>query len=330
MKRPLAGALLALALTGAQADNRFCGGAVAQTGEPTDLAHVVGDQTLEYMAEQPASLMVCSKGYLLEKCGDHETAMKVFDRCIAAGYIGAMIWKALMLQDGAGVAPDLAGAAELMRRAAQAGDSPYATLGKLHYASALHEGKGVARDEAEARRWFEAAAADGNPDAIEFLRTGYHVGDRDGRARGVGVPPLPVGAQPLPGDLLEAAAMPAPAPLAAASPGRAETRPVARRLADGPDLPAPPSSLPAQAPVAAAVTARAPVGQHLQRVVVEGPVEAAAVSGWLPVLLLAAFLSGLLRQWRPRRPVAASSLSVDPSPGAPVSPSATPFPARGV
>ena len=35
--------------------------------------------------------MVCSKGYLFEKCGDHATAMKIFDRCIAAGYIGAMI-----------------------------------------------------------------------------------------------------------------------------------------------------------------------------------------------------------------------------------------------
>lgn len=327
MKRPLAGALLALALAGAQADNRFCGGPVAQTGEPTDLAHVVGDQTLEYMAEQPASMMVCSKGYLLEKCGDHETAMKVFDRCIAAGYIGAMIWKALMLQDGAGVAPDPAGAAELMRRAAQAGDSPYATLGKLHYASALHEGKGVPRDEAEARRWFEAAAADGNPDAIEFLRTGYHVGDRDGRARGVGVPPPPAGAQPLPGDLLEAA-MPAPAALAAASPGRTDARPAARRLVDRPDLPAPPFSSPA-GPVTAAVTAPAPIGQHLQRVTAKGPAEAATASGWLPLLLLGAFLSGLLRQWHPRRQAAASR-PVDPSQGALVSPPANPFSARGV
>jgi hypothetical protein len=94
-----------------------------------------------------------------------------------------------------------------MRRAAEAGDSPYAVLGKLHYASALHEGKGVPKDEAAARRWFEAAAAEGNPDAIEFLRTGYHVGDRDGSTRGVGVPP-PVQASPLPGELQEQAARP--------------------------------------------------------------------------------------------------------------------------
>lgn len=327
MKRPLAGALLALALVGAQADaqadNRFCGGPVAQTGEPTDLAHVVGDQTLEYMADQPASMMVCSKGYLLEKCGDHETAMKIFDRCIAAGYIGAMIWKALMLQDGAAVAPDPAGAAELMRRAALAGDSPYATLGKLHYASALHEGKGVPRDEVEARRWFEAAAADGNPDAIEFLRTGYHVGDRDGRARGVGVPPPLAGAQPLPGDLLEAAAAPPSTPAGAAASGNRGATPVARRLADRPDLSPPPA--PAAAPAGVAAAAAAPVGQRLQPVVAKQAAEPQPAGGWLPALLLAAFLSGLVRQWRPRRgPVV--SLSVDSV----VAPAVAPLPARGV
>jgi len=211
MRRSFTAALLAMALLSgnAAANNLFCGGPVPQTGEPTDLAHVVGDQTLEYMADQPASMMVCSKGYLFEKCGDHATAMRIFDRCIEAGYIGAMIWKALMLQDGALGAPDLPAAAELMRRAAGAGDSPYATLGKLHYASALHEGKGVPRDVEAAREWFEAAAAEGNPDAIEFLRTGYHVGDRDGLARGVGSasPPV-VPAVPLPGELFEEGAVP--------------------------------------------------------------------------------------------------------------------------
>ncbi|WP_374244293.1 tetratricopeptide repeat protein, partial [Zoogloea sp.] len=242
MRYPMRAAMLALLLASGAATaagNLFCGGPVPQTGEPTDLAHVVGDQTLEFIAEQPASLMVCSKGYLFEKCGDHETAMKVFDRCIAAGYIGAMIWKALMLQDGAGVARDLPAAAELMRRAAESGDSPYAVLGKLHYASALHEGKGVPKDEAAARRWFEAAAADGNPDAIEFLRTGYHVGDRDGSARGVGTPP-PV-ALPLPGELQEAAA-----PRGERSPPAAFAAPLARRLTQAPA--AAPAQPPAPAP----------------------------------------------------------------------------------
>jgi TPR repeat protein len=155
-------------------DNRFCGGPAPQTGVPADLAHVVGDQTVEHALEKAASPGVCSAGYELAKCGDYESAYKIFDKCIAAGYVGAMIWKASALEDGAGgKTPDLVAAAELVRRAAMSGDSPYATLAKFHYARALYQGRGVPKDEIEAGRWFEAAARDGNPDAIEFLRTGH-------------------------------------------------------------------------------------------------------------------------------------------------------------
>ncbi len=248
------------------ASNQFCGGPVLQTGDPSDLAHVVGDQTLEALAEQPASMMVCSKGYLFEKCGDHETALRIFDRCIAAGYVGAMIWKALMLQDGAGTPRDLQAAAELMRRAAQAGDSPYATLGKLHYASALHEGKGVERNEAEARKWFEAAAAEGNPDALEFLATGYHVGDRDGQARGVGVAPPQAQTQVKTGPGPEAGVpLPLPAELREAGPVLARTlsqAPVPAQMQRAEALAPPPSAALGQA----SGVSPAPVGPHLQAV----------------------------------------------------------------
>lgn len=304
-------ALLLAAGPAAAAGNQFCGGPVPQTGEPTDLAHVVGDQTLEYLADQPASMMVCSKGYLLEKCGDHETAMKIFDRCIAAGYVGAMIWKALMLQDGAGVAQDLPAAAELMRQAAESGDSPYAVLGKLHYASALYEGKGVPKDEAAARRWFEAAAADGDPDAIEFLRTGYHVGDRDGSTRGVGVPP-PVGAGPLPDALRE------PAVRAVERLGTAA--PMARSLSHSPTSRPLPPPQPVRMPEQAAATAEppapaappVPAGLRLEPVVAAATAtgaESAPVSGLL-ALLVAAFAAGAIGQaWRGRRVLSSAVFS---------------------
>jgi TPR repeat protein len=45
----------------------------------------------------------------------------------------------------------------------------------------------VDRNEAEARRWFQAAAAEGSPDAKEFLATGHHTGSRNLRGEGVGV-----------------------------------------------------------------------------------------------------------------------------------------------
>lgn len=176
-----------LALPAFAGSNPFCGGP-AKGGEPSDLENVVGDQTLEYAARQPASMLTCAQGYLLEKCGDHETAGKVFDKCIAAGFVGAMIWKALLLEEGDGVEQDLTAATRLMQRAANSNDPAYGPIGMLHYATALHQGKGVARDEVEARRWFERAAAAGNEEARDFLRTGYHTGSRGFDTLGAGRP----------------------------------------------------------------------------------------------------------------------------------------------
>ncbi len=155
-----------------------CGGPPTENGEISDLS-------MEYWVHQPASSTMCAYGYWAEKCGDHATATAIFDKCIDAGFVGAMIWKALMLESGSGGDIDEAGSAELMRRAAHSTDKEYATLGKLHWATALYLGKGVERDEAEAMKWFREAAAEGDPDAQEFLATGNHTADRDLQARSV-------------------------------------------------------------------------------------------------------------------------------------------------
>ncbi len=160
----------------------FCGGPPA--GEEDG-----GGLSMQALAERPAGMLSCAAGYWAEKCGDHATAHKIFDKCIAAGYVGAMIWKALLLEDGAGVERDEVRATELLKRAAMSGDDHYATLGKLHYASNLYLGRGVAKDEAEARKWFQAAAAEGSKEAADFLRTGYHTGARDQSGHGIGTPP---------------------------------------------------------------------------------------------------------------------------------------------
>lgn len=166
----------------------LCGAALPTPSSPADLANVPGDLSLAHVAEQPASLVTCAQGYFAAKCGDHALAHRIFDKCIAKGYAGAMIWKGLLLEEGMGMPPDPAKAAALYRQAADSGTDGYATLGKLHYASALYEGRGVARDEAAARRWFAAAAAEGSAEAAEFLKTGYHTGSRDRGTAGVGTP----------------------------------------------------------------------------------------------------------------------------------------------
>jgi hypothetical protein len=192
----LGGLMLATVLQ-AWAGDTLCGMARSRPANPADLANVVSDLSLEHWSEQPAGPVTCSMGYLAAKCGDYETAGRIFDRCIAKGYAGAMIWKGLMFEEGLGVPADPARAAALYRRAGESGEGHYAALGKLHYASALHTGMGVPRDEAEARRWFEAAAREGSPDAAEFLRTGHHTGSRDRLGRGVGVPTEAVAGQAL-------------------------------------------------------------------------------------------------------------------------------------
>jgi len=186
MQKSVLASVLTIGLLAAQAQaggNRFCGGAAASG----DAAALSSDQSLEYAISQPASIGVCMAAYELEKCGDVENANLVFDKCIQAGYAGAIIRKAHMLENGVGGnPPDPAAATELLRRVATSGHTGYATLGKLHYASALLQGKGVPKDEAEARRWFLAAAEEGDRDAAAFLRTGQHSGEMDASGQGVG------------------------------------------------------------------------------------------------------------------------------------------------
>jgi len=66
-------------------------------------------------------------------------------------------------------------------------DKDYATLGKLHYATALYLGRGTERNVDEAMKWFREAADEGDTDAKEFLRTGSHAADRDVEGRSVGL-----------------------------------------------------------------------------------------------------------------------------------------------
>jgi len=317
----LVAGLLAVATPAAQA-NRFCGGPVQQT-TPNDLEHVVGDLTIEHIAQQPASVVTCAMGYLIAKCGDYETANQVFDKCIAAGYAGAMIWKGLLYENGDGVPQDHAKAAQMFRRAAESGNASYATLGKLHYATALHLGRGVQRDAAAARALFEQAAAEGSEEAATFLRTGYHTGDRDADGVGAGVRPAwaDVAGRGLiePGLAAEAAAR-AMAPAATASavpaaPAAAVPLRNARRLvvADAapasltapPSLPPNPAATPAPAiDIATAEIVDAqlrehPVsGMHLARIDSDSAPDGTAGRGAFGLLLAAAFVAGALAQMR--------------------------------
>lgn len=284
-------AQLAVPPLSADEGNRFCGGAT-QPASPDDLDNAVGELSLQYVASQPAGPVSCAAGYLLSKCGDHETANKVFDKCIAAGYTGALIWKALMYENGQGVPQDPVKATEMLLRAATSGDPYYGPLGKMHYATALYQGQGVERNVEEAMRWFREAAAEGDESAQEFLRTGHHTAVRDGSGHGVGEAPEPPMTADASADLAAADFQ-----LSVARVDEAAPAPVRARRLGGTDTVAPE---PAAAPSAPAQPDAAPAaGRRLVEVTTQPISPPSPDSLWL-LPLLAAFFAGALARLRQR------------------------------
>ncbi|WP_430433781.1 tetratricopeptide repeat protein [Methyloversatilis sp.] len=274
--------------------NRFCGGAM-QPASPDDLDNAVGELSLQYVASQPAGPVSCAAGYLLSKCGDHETANKVFDKCIAAGYTGALIWKALMYENGQGVPQDPVKATEMLLRAATSGDPYYGPLGKMHYATALYQGRGVERNVEEAMRWFREAAAEGDESAQEFLRTGHHTAVRDGSGQGVGEAPAPAMTADARADLAAADFQ-----LAAARVDEGAPAPVRARRLGGSDTVAPEPATAPSAPSAPPAPEAAPAaGRRLVEVTTQPVSQPAPDRLWL-LPLLAAFAAGALARLRQR------------------------------
>lgn len=286
-RRLLPGLALALCLAGpGVAATTVCGMPVSDPGDP---AGGGSDLSLASAIERPASMLTCAQGYMLEKCGDHESAHKVFDKCIAAGYPGAMIWKALLLEDGTGVEPNPEEAARLLHRAATSGDPAYAPIGKMHYATMLHLGRGVPRDEAAARQWFAAAAAEGSEEAREFLRSGYHTGYRDKQAMGAGIPTAAALAAGLTGD--NASIRPAGGtPLAVAAAAARAVEVVAAGTPQQQLPPATPSVPPAAAPALPEMS-----GQRLAPAIAQAAAGSPA-SLWLALSLLLVVAVGVVRQ----------------------------------
>ena len=151
----------------------------AQSGATSALASVSLDGSgneLSYGAYIDSRRRIkCLYGYAAEKTGDHAAAIRIFEDCIARWEdVYSMIWLAMMYENGVGVPRDLGKAAELMRRGALSPESAgYATLMRYHYGVALHQGRGLPRDEQAARHWLDRAAAEGDADAANYLKLNF-------------------------------------------------------------------------------------------------------------------------------------------------------------
>ena len=129
------------------------------------------DLSYHNYAAIPDQKFACLYAYAADKTGDHETALKILDGCIAAGSVWAMIWKAMLYENGQGLPLSLEKSAELMQRGAMTQDAAgYGALARYHWGLALYQGRGVVRDEAEGLRWLRQARDEGVPEAAEFLQ----------------------------------------------------------------------------------------------------------------------------------------------------------------
>lgn len=126
--------------------------------------------TYHNYAAIPDQKFACLYAYAADKTGDHETALKILDGCIAAGNVWAMIWKAMLYENGQGLPLSLEKSAELMQRGALTQDAAgYGALARYHWGMALYHGRGVARQPVEGLRWLRQARDEGVPEAAAFL-----------------------------------------------------------------------------------------------------------------------------------------------------------------
>lgn len=105
------------------------------------------------------------------RAADEGAAVRTLARLAAAGLAPAQVHYAWCLAQGAGsAAPDAAGAAAWLRRAAEQRHVPaMRRLGEC-----LRDGRGVARDDAEAAQWLRRAAKRGDARALVALAALFH------------------------------------------------------------------------------------------------------------------------------------------------------------
>lgn len=132
---------------------------------------VASDLSYENYRDLPDQKFACLYAYAADKTGNHEFAIKILNDCVAAGNVWAMIWLAMLYENGHGVPKSLEKSAELMRRGAETDDEAgYSSLARYHWGMALITGTGVAKDEAEGLRWLHLARDEGVEEAAAFLR----------------------------------------------------------------------------------------------------------------------------------------------------------------
>lgn len=129
--------------------------------------------TIDYFASKADAAVfdpkMCFYGYPAAKMGNHDIAVRIFERCSREGVLGTMPWMAWEEENGYIRPSNPEAAAQWDKKAADAGYS----IGELNYGLDLLRGHGVPRDESLGRGYVDRAAAQGDTSAATLAAQGY-------------------------------------------------------------------------------------------------------------------------------------------------------------
>ena len=161
----LAAALLLVAPVAAQAEGETFSDEEG-TLNPQELSM---EGMLDRMREGKGHPMMGMVGYGAAKAGMHDTAREIFEDIAEEGNVQGITWLSWMEDNGLAGREDPDRAAELDRRAAEAGSA----VGMFNYGLDLLRGRGVAQDDAAGRAMIDRAAAAGDRSARHLVENDY-------------------------------------------------------------------------------------------------------------------------------------------------------------
>ena len=144
--------------------------AVAQEGvlNPQEMSMEGMIDRMRHGDKHPMMGMV---GYGAAKAGLHDEAREIFEQITRDGNVQGITWLSWMEDNGLGGRENPDRAADLDRRAAEAGSA----VGMFNYGLDLMRGRGVVEDQAAGRAMIDRAAAAGDRSAQHLVDNDYDI-----------------------------------------------------------------------------------------------------------------------------------------------------------
>lgn len=130
---------------------------------PTDFSWHYYQEQMDRFPERIGT--ICYNAYLLDKGGLHSDSEKFLIQCAQRGSTSAMIYLALLYEQGTIRAPQPVLSTQWLAKAATAGNP----IAQYHYGMALIKGAGVTEQPESGIQWIAKAAKQGEVLAIKHL-----------------------------------------------------------------------------------------------------------------------------------------------------------------